>query len=82
MLGAIELHTLTAGQKDISFQDWMKALRNNPMICTSVNAFGDVKKELEQLCSVCNCCAPDMTAAIDTFFNNIDQASKIMSGGK
>lgn len=78
MIGAVEFHTLTTGQKDISFEAWMQALKTEPMICTSINAFGDVKEELEQLCSVCNCCAADMTKAIDQFFDNMTQAQQRM----
>lgn len=78
VLGAVEFHTLTGGQREISFEDWMRTLRTQPMICTSVTAFGDVKTELEQLCSVCNCCTADTTAAIDGFFANIQAAQAKM----
>lgn len=78
MLGAVEFHTFTTQQVEISFEDWMKILRTKPVMCTSVTTVGDVKKELESLCSVCNCCTADMTAAIDQFVTNVTKAS----GGK
>ncbi len=74
MLGAVSFHLLTSGQENISFENWMKILRNNPLICTSVKSFGDVKIEIEQLCSICNCCSADMTKAIDQFYSNITKA--------
>lgn len=74
MLGAVGLHTLTNDQCEVTFQEWMSLLRTNPMLCVSVSAFGDVKKELEQLCSVCNCCSVDMTVAIDQFMTNVQKS--------
>lgn len=75
MLGAVEFHTFTKDQRNVSFEEWMKTLRENALICTSVKSFGDVKKELEQLCSVCNCCNADMTKAVDQFYTNVTKAS-------
>lgn len=73
--GAVEFHTLTKGQREISFEDWMKLLRTKPLICTSVEAFGDVKAAVEKLCSVCNCCSYETQAALAQFFTNIKNAS-------
>lgn len=75
MVGAVEFHTLTTGQKNLSFEDWMKLLKDQPMVCTSVNTFGDVKAAFEKLCSVCNCCSYDTTKAAETFFSNIKKAT-------
>lgn len=77
MLGAVEFHTLTTGTKEISFEDWMKLIRNNALICSSVDTFGDAKVAFEQLCSVCNCCTADTTAAVDKFFENVNQAQRM-----
>lgn len=76
MEGAVEFHTFTAIQKDISFEDWMTMLRTEPLVCSSVSTFGDYKKAIEQLCSVCNCCSPDVTAKAEEFFNNIQKATQ------
>jgi hypothetical protein len=76
MRGAVEFHTFTTDQKQISFEDWMKMLRSEPLVCSSVSTFGDYKKAIEQLCSVCNCCSPDVTAKAEEFFNNIQKATK------
>jgi hypothetical protein len=80
MLGGVSFHLLTSGQENLDFATWMKILRSKPLICTSVKSFGDVKIEIEQLCSVCNCCAADMTKAVDDFFTNISEAQKQMGG--
>lgn len=74
MLGAVEFHSLTTEQKDISFENWMQLLRNNPLICSSVSTFGDIKTFYEQVCSVCNCCSADTSAKAEEFFNNINNA--------
>lgn len=76
MGGGVSFHLLTKDQKDIAFADWMKILRNNPLICTSVTAFGDIKIEIEQLCSICGCCSADMTKAIDQFVTNVTSSTK------
>jgi hypothetical protein len=76
MMGAVAFHTFTTDSHEVSFEDWMRILRNNPLVCTSVTSVGDMKKELEQLCSVCNCCSPDMTAALDQFVTNVAKSQK------
>lgn len=71
-LGAVSFHTLTAGQQDISPKDWANLLATQPLICSSIQTFGDLKAALEQLCIVCNCCTYDQEAAIDQFFNEVN----------
>lgn len=78
MLGAVEFHTLTKDKVVISFADWMKLLRTKPLICTSVDTAGDVKAEIEKVCSVCHCCSYDTTAAADEIFQNIKDAEEVM----
>lgn len=76
MMGAIEFHTLTTGQRKISFEEWMQLLRSKPLICSSVDTFGDAKAFYEKVCSVCNCCSYETTAAAETFFSNIKASQK------
>lgn len=74
MVGAVEFHTMTSDQRDISFEDWMQLLRTQPMICSSVNTYGDVKSSFEKVCSICNCCTDDTKKAAEEFFNNLATA--------
>lgn len=74
MLGAVEFHTFTSDQRQVSFEEWMKLLKKKPLICSSVDTFGDIKKFMEQVCSVCNCCQADTKAKADEFFENIKKA--------
>jgi hypothetical protein len=76
MLGSIEFHTLTTETREVTFQEWMQIIRDNPLVCTSVTAFGDVKTELEQLCSVTPC-SPDVASAIEQFSQNLTKAHNI-----
>ncbi len=76
--GAVEFHTLTTASREISFEEWMQLLKTKPMVCTSVETFGDVKSAVEKLCSVCNCCAYDTKAAVEQFFTNVQNATKGM----
>lgn len=75
MRGAVEFHTLNTKTREISFEDWMKLLRTKPLVCSSVETFGDIKAAVEKLCSVCNCCSYETTAAIEQFFANVKKAS-------
>lgn len=72
MQGAVSFHTLTSGQKNISFEDWMKILRTQPLICSSVKTYGDMKAAFEKICSICNCCSYDTKAKADEFFKNVN----------
>lgn len=72
-LGAVEFHTLTTDEFEIDKTDWDTVLASKPLVCTSVETFGDVKIAIEQLCSVCNCCTYDTKAAIDQFFSHVKQ---------
>lgn len=74
MMGATEFHSLTTDQKAISFEDWMKLLRTEPLICSSVQTFGDAKMFFEKVCSVCNCCDVDTTKAAEQFFTNVQNS--------
>lgn len=74
MLGAIEFHSLTTDSRKVTFEEWMQLLRSKPLICESVDTFGDIKIFYEQVCSVCNCCSADTTAKADEFFSNIKAA--------
>lgn len=76
--GAVEFHTLTTASREITFEEWMKLLRTKPMICTSIEAFGDFKAAVEKLCSVCNCCDYSTQAAVEQFFKNVQNASQEM----
>jgi hypothetical protein len=76
MQGAVEFHTLTTDQRNLSFEDWMKLIREKPLVCTSPDTFGDMKKAVEQLCSVCNCCDYETTKKINQFFNHVEAVSK------
>lgn len=71
-LGAVSVHTLFPGQTDLTEADWLNLRASTPLICASVATFGEVKKEFEQLCSVCsNCCDYSTTAAVNAFFTRI-----------
>lgn len=74
MMGAVEFHTFTTEQRNVSFEEWMKMLKSKPLICSSVSTFGDAKKFYETVCSVCNCCQVDTTAKAEEFFDNIQRA--------
>lgn len=71
-LGAVQLHTLTSDQQDLTKPQWDKILLTQPLICASTSTFGDIKIAIEQLCSVCNCCSYNTQAAITDFFNNVN----------
>lgn len=71
-LGAVEFHTLSSSQKDITKSQWNAILLTQPLVCTSVETFGDVKKAVEQLCSICNCCDYNTKVEITNFFNNVN----------
>jgi hypothetical protein len=72
MQGAVEFHTLKPGKVNVSFEDWMKLIRTKPLVCTSPDSFGDMKKAVGQLCSACNCCDYETTKKFDRFFENVD----------
>lgn len=72
MLGAVEFHTLTPGQTNLTFEQWMQLLRTQPLVCSSVNAFGDLKGAFEKLCSVCGCCSYDTKKAAEAFFTKVE----------
>lgn len=76
ILGAVEFHTLTKGKREVTFEEWMKLIRSKPLICTSVEAFGDMKAAVEKVCSVCNCCTYETQAALEQFFLNVQGATK------
>lgn len=78
MQGAVEFHTLAKGKRELTFEQWMQIIRTKPLVCTSVETFGDAKAAIEKLCSVCNCCSYDTKAQLAQFFTNIEQAT----GGK
>lgn len=67
MVGAVEFHLLTTDKATLSFEQWMQLIRTQPLVCTSVNNLGDLKAEIEKLCSVCNCCTYATTAAVEQF---------------
>ena len=71
VIGAVEFHTLTSDAVQLTMEEWMGLLRAEPMICTSVNTFADIKAATEQLRSVCGCCAYDTTKAMEQFFNEV-----------
>lgn len=75
MHGAVEFHTLTSGQREIKFEDWMQLLKSKPLVCSSVETFGDYKAAIEKLCSVCNCCSYEAKAQLAQFFTNIQKAT-------
>lgn len=75
MQGAVEFHTLTSGSREIKFEDWMKLLRTKPLVCSSVETFGDYKAAIEKLCSVCNCCSYEAKAQLAQFFTNVQKAA-------
>jgi hypothetical protein len=52
-LGAVEVHLFTPGSTDISESQWA-ALRFG-MVCMSAQSFGDIKLEIESLCSKASC---------------------------
>ncbi len=76
MLGAVEFHTFTPAKRPLTFEQWMQLLKTKPLICTSVQTFGDIKKFMEQVCSVCNCCAADTKERAEEFFNNVQDSQK------
>jgi hypothetical protein len=78
MQGAVEFHTMTSSKRELSFEQWMQLLKAKPLVCTSVEAFGDFKAAVEKLCSVCNCCSYEAKAALEQFFTNVQTAT----GGK
>lgn len=75
MVGAVEFHSLTTDTREIGFEEWMKLLKTQPLICSSVTTYGDMKAAFEKLCSVCNCCTADTTAKAEEFFNNVQKAA-------
>lgn len=74
MLGAVEFHTFTSDQRKLSFEEWMMLLKTKPLICSSVETFGDMKAAFEKLCSVCNCCTANTKTKAEEFFNNVQNA--------
>lgn len=78
-LGATELHTLVSGQKDFTKAQWDQILLSQPLVCTSIQTFGDIKSSIEKLCSLCNCCDYNTKAALETFYTNLSQ---VKVGGK
>lgn len=63
-LGAVEIHTLTAGTTDISPAQWNN-LRFG-MICTDENTFAKWKADIETLCSYTSeCDYPAVSAFLD-----------------
>lgn len=75
-MGAVEFHSMTTDTKEISFEDWMGMIRTQPLVCSSVGTFADMKAAFEKLCSVCNCCSPDTTAKAEEFFNQVLKVEK------
>ena len=76
VMGATAIHTLAPGQQNIKFQDWLTLLRTKPLVCSSIDTFGDFKKAIEQLCSVCNCCNYDSKQSMENFFSKLQKAGK------
>ncbi len=74
--GAVEVHTLQTGTKQISFEDWLKMIRIRPMLCTSVETFAQIKGDYEKFCSYCNCCQYDTNQTVKSSFNNLERATK------
>jgi hypothetical protein len=80
MQGAVEFHSMTPGQKNLTFEQWMQLIRTQPLVCSSVEAYGDMKTAFEQICSVCNCCTPDTKTAVETFFSKVEKNATIPKG--
>lgn len=76
MMGAVEFHTLTTDTREIGFEDWMGMIRTQPLVCSSVSTFADMKAAFEKLCSVCNCCNADTKAKAEEFFNQVMKVEK------
>lgn len=79
MHGAVAFHTLTPDKREITFEEWMKLLKEKPLVCSSVEAFGDYKGVVEKLCSICNCCTYETKAAFDRFFANVQGVADVKS---
>lgn len=72
--GAVIIQTLIPGTQDISEADWLNIFYSEPLVCSSVNTFGDIKSSIEKLCSICNCCTYEAKAQMEAFFKNIQQS--------
>lgn len=70
-LGALEFHTLTPTTKHLSYAEWTQILLSQPLVCVSTDAFGDIKKFYEQVCSICGICDYDTTAAVDSLLTHV-----------
>lgn len=77
MNGATIVHTLSQAQADLTLDEWLLILRTKPLICSSIDTFGDIKAALEKLCSVCNCCSYDSKTQMESFFMKLQIAEKI-----
>lgn len=76
MHGAVLFHTLAPETEELSFDQWMTVLRKEPLVCSSVTTFGDIKGAVEKLCSVCNCCSYDQKVQLQEFFQRAQKASQ------
>lgn len=78
--GAIGFHTLTAGTERLTNEKFIAKWNNlkSPMIATTADTFADLKRALEQLCSIqtCNYLTTDQKSILTNFFTNVDNLVK------
>ena len=75
--GAVTAGFLSSGSSIIDKPAW-DDLRIG-MACVSADAVGDLKSEIEKLCSVCNCCTYAVVKSLKNFFTRVEFARKTAS---
>lgn len=75
--GAIELHTLSPEQKDISKSDWDKMRFG--MLCTTTDVFSENKKNILKLCEDNPRCTIETKTALKKFLKDVEALEKLMA---
>lgn len=71
--GATQIHTLSSGLVSLSKADWDQ--KRLGMVCTDVQTFADIKKDIETLCSYTTC----DYQMINSFFDRVGSAGLAQS---
>lgn len=77
--GAVWFETLTDEKGHIDKQTW--DIQRIGMACTDTDTFGEIKKEIEKLCSIGKHCRyQDVKQTLDKFQGHMDELSKLRVG--
>ena len=80
--GAVIEHTLDTNQALLTAKDWDSLLDSQAMVCMSADAYGDLKKAYETLCSYSpNACTFETQQTMNALFNKVDSRFKNINAG-